>query len=396
MRRLVLCLGASQLICWGISYYLIAVLGAAIVADLGWSQALVYGGFSAGLFAMGLVSPAVGRAVDRHGGRPVMVAGSVVLAAGLATVGACREPTLYYAGWLLIGVAMRMTLYDTAFAALARIAGPQARLPISQITLLGGLSASVFWPVGHAIAAGAGWRAACAAYAAFACLTIPLHLAIPATRFADLVAAPGVGGPPPPAGRPQLVAGSLYALVMTGTGFLNSGLSAHMIAVMTGLGVASGLAIWIATLRGVGQSLARLCELLSGSWLNPLALGTLATGLLPLCFVAGLFSGHSVAAAVAFAFLYGAGNGLVTIVRGTQPLVLFDPATYGALVGRLITPGFFLAAVAPVAYAAVIERFGEAAALTLSAGIGGAVFLASIALQLLFSGRERRPDAPGG
>jgi len=50
--RTVLGLGVSQLVCWGITYYLIGVLGPLIVADLRWSSALVYGGFSVALLVM--------------------------------------------------------------------------------------------------------------------------------------------------------------------------------------------------------------------------------------------------------------------------------------------------------------------------------------------------------
>ena len=380
-RRLVLCLGFSQLVCWGISFYLIAVFGDAIAADLHWSRAEVYGGFSASLLVMGLVSPTVGRAVDVHGGRPIMIAGSFLLALGCAALATAHGLFIYYAAWTILGVAMRMTLYDAAFAALARVAGPFARLPISQITLLGGLAATTFWPIGHFIAAAAGWRVACLAYAGFALLTVPLHMAIPSQRYTRAADAVFVPARPLAATRPErILAAVLYALVVTFTTFLNSGLSAHMIGIMTGLGVGATLSIWVATLRGIGQSLARLCEILSGSRLNPLALGVLATSLLPICFIAGVYSGVSLVAAVAFAFLYGAGNGLVTIVRGTQPLVLFDHAVYGSLVGRLIMPGFFLSALAPVAYAFVIDRMGDAAALVMSAVIGLLVFAAAFAL----------------
>src|SRR5664279_5614095 len=118
-RRIVLYLGLSQLICWGISYYLIGGFGDRMARDLGWSQAVVYGGFTAALVVMGLTSPTIGRMIDRVGGRQVMTAGSLLLATGCAGLAVSHGIVPYYASWCCLGIAMRLTLYDAAFAVLA-------------------------------------------------------------------------------------------------------------------------------------------------------------------------------------------------------------------------------------------------------------------------------------
>lgn len=159
--RSVLWLGLAQLISWGITYYLIGGFGDAMIADLGWGRGAVYAGFSVALLVMALASPQAGRWIDRHGGRRVMAAGSVLNAAGCLALAASHDRWVYYAAWLVLGVAMRLTLYD---AALARIAGAGARRAMAQITLLGGLASTVFWPLGHWIAGRVGWRGAVAAY----------------------------------------------------------------------------------------------------------------------------------------------------------------------------------------------------------------------------------------
>jgi hypothetical protein len=178
----------------------------------------------------------------------------------------------------------------------------------------------------------------------------------------------------------------LYATVALLAGFLNAGMSAHMIGMLAGLGMAAPAAVWASTLRGIGQSSARLAEVVFGRGLHPLDLGVLASALLPLCCLAGLLTGGSAAAGMAMALLYGAGNGLLTIVRGAAPLVLFDPATYGTVVGRLLAPGFYLSALAPLAYAAVIDRYGDLAALWGSAALGAATLAASLLLRVWFKG----------
>ncbi len=383
-RRVVWALGVSQLTLWGVSYYLVAVFGGPIGQETGWSRTTIFGGFSAALVVMGLASPFIGRLVDWRGGRLVMSAGSILTALALLAMAASWNLASFYAAWILLGLAMRMTLYDAAFAALARLGGPSARGPISQITLLGGLASTVLWPVGQALVEGLGWRGGLVVYAGFALATLPLHLAIPADRYVAVAGAAAPVAPRAVTQRQRLQAGFLYAAGVTLTSVLNSAMSAHMIAILSGLGMAAGVAVWIASLRGIGQSAARLGEVLFGRRFDPLALGFLAGGLLPLGFVAGLLSGTSLAAGIAFALLYGAGNGLTTIVRGTQPLVLFDPSSYGEIVGRLLGPSFFLAALAPTAFALIMDRFGEAAALVVSATIAALAAACAAALWALF------------
>lgn len=384
-RRTVLCLGLAQLVSWGVSYYLIGAFGERIAGELGWSQSVIHGGLSAGLLVMGLSSGAVGRLIDRHGGRAVMCAGSLLTAAGCLGLAFAQTIAAYYAAWLALGLAMRLTLYDAAFAALARIGGGAARRPIAQITLLGGLASTVFWPLGHALAELFGWRGALIAYAGFALLTLPLHLALPAVAarpISDSAAAkPAIALGP----ADTRLAGLLYALIVTCAGILNAGMSAHMIGILAGLGLPAAIAVWIAATRGIGQSLARLAEVLFGARVSPFDLNLAACLVLPLCFAIGLAGGASATAALAFAFAYGAGNGILTITRGTLPLLLFDPLRYGAQVGKLLAPGFLLSAASPLAYALLIERFGPGAALVLSGALALAMLAAALLLRLHFA-----------
>jgi len=133
----------------------------------------------------GLCSPLAGGAIDRLGGRPAMAAGSLLNPLGCIGVAMAHHLPLYYAAWVSLGLGMRLTLYEAAFAALARIGGPDARRPMSQITLLGGLASTVFWPIGHALGERLGWRGALVVYASLAVLTVPLHLVIPSSRHGE-------------------------------------------------------------------------------------------------------------------------------------------------------------------------------------------------------------------
>jgi hypothetical protein len=77
--------------------------------------------------------------------------------------------------------------------------------------------------------------------------------------------------------------------------------------------------------------------------------------------------GLSVALAMAFALMFGAANGLVTIARGTVPLALFGAAGYGRVVGRIAAPALIIQSVAPLLLAYVIEHASDRAALAVTA-----------------------------
>jgi MFS family permease len=381
----------SQLIFWGVAYYMIGGFGELIARELGWSRDIVYGGFALALMVMGIVSPVSGRFIDQFGGRAVMIGGAILSAFGCLGLALCQSLFGYYLSWIVLGIAMRFTLYDAAFAALARIGGPDARRPMSQITLIGGLASTLFWPIGDMLAQHLGWRGALFVYAGLALTAIPLLFAIPNDRCSSVSASDLIMQRKIPSLNrgDTILAAALYVMIAALTNFLNAGMSAQMIAILAGFGVSTSTAVWIATLRGVGQSSARLAELLFGQRLDPITLNLIATAILPLSFVFGLLVGQFTIAAVAFAFLYGVGNGIVTITRGTMPLVLFDHKTYGSFVGKLIAPSFVLSAVAPLVYAVIMDRLGYAATQYFSIGIAFLSLAASVVLSIRFTSRFR-------
>src|SRR5262249_19518744 len=81
MLSAVLALGITQITAWGTSYYCLGVLAAPIARDTGWSRGFVFLGFTVALLAMGLVSGAAGRAIDRYGARAVMTLGTLLVSA---------------------------------------------------------------------------------------------------------------------------------------------------------------------------------------------------------------------------------------------------------------------------------------------------------------------------
>lgn len=381
--RLIWSLGFSQLVLWGISFYLIGVFGDLIILDTGWSRPAVYGGFSVALLAMAGASPMTGKIIDQVGGRYVMLGGSVLCAASCTLLSFTSTLIFYYAAWIGLGIAMRCTLYDAAFATLAYIGGVSAKRAIAQITLLGGLAATCFWPIGHFLAEEWGWRGALRCYAVIALLIAPLHLFIPHEDSAATQARRRHDVPAIIPNEHPVLSSFLYASIIALGNGLHSGMSAHLISILSELGLGVGLAVSVAALRGVGQSAARLLEVLFGKRLHPINLNLIAAAMLPLCFLLALLSGGFLISAIVFSLSYGGATGLLTITRGTLPLVLFDHATYGAKIGKLLVPSFLISAVSPLVFAYVIERAGVIASLSLSLIIAVVILLSSIILVII-------------
>ena len=175
--RSVSALGVAQIISWGSLFYTIAVLGGAMREELGVSDVLLFGSFTAGLFLSGMVSPVVGRQIDTRGGRRVLAAGSLLGAVASIALATCQGPLTMLAGWLLAGAAMGACLYDPAFATLHQISGTSYRRAVTALTLFGGFASTVFWPLSQYLLDVVGWRYTFAVYAGlhlFVCL--PLHL----------------------------------------------------------------------------------------------------------------------------------------------------------------------------------------------------------------------------
>jgi MFS family permease len=172
-------LGLAQTLAWGSSYYLPTILAGAISAGIGVPRSWVFGALSGALLIAAFAGPAVGRIVDRHGGRGVLVLSNILLAAGLVALAAANGPALLFTAWAILGVGMAL-VYDTAFAALAALYGRDARGPITGITLIAGFASTVSWPLTTLLNGSLGWRETLLVWAALnLVLGLPLNLLLP-------------------------------------------------------------------------------------------------------------------------------------------------------------------------------------------------------------------------
>lgn len=382
-RRVVItALGLSQILAWGTSFYFPAVFAQPVVDDTGWSLGFVVGGTSLGLLVAGLISPQVGKLIDRHGGRPVLFASSLFYAAGLAGVGLSPSLPFYLLAWAFIGVGMGTGLYDAVFAALGRIYGAEARGPITNLTLFGGFASTICWPLSAFMIDHIGWRSACFAYAALHLLvSLPLQMAVVPRAQSNVPDKKGheaietICAEAPINNEGAIFA--LLAVVLSLAAGIGSIVVVHLLIFLQAKGVDYGTAVGLGTLFGPAQVGARLLERLFGSRYHPI------WTMIGSC---GLMAGGMVMLAVGFPlllvtiFVYGAGYGVSWIGRGTLPLALFGPIRFPRLMGKLAFPSLIVQALAPSLGALLIEMSG--ADMTIVVLTGLALLNASLMLGL--------------
>ena len=364
--KVVLALGTTQTLAFGSTYYLPAILAVPMAEALELGVGAVYAAFSIALLVSGLLGPMVGRRIDRLGGRDVLVVSNVLFALGLGLLGAASEPVLLVAAWLVIGVGMGLGLYEAAFATLAGLYGSNARSPITGITLIAGFASTVAWPLTAWLDLAIGWRGACFFWALIHLVVcLPLHrFLVPKPTPRALPAEAGAAGGRSVPTRPRLRPGELRVMATLGFvfaagWFVSTALAAHLPRLLTETGVSPATALAAAMLVGPAQVAARLVEFAFLQRFHPLVSARLATMLHPLGALALMLIGAP--AAFAFTILHGAGNGILTIAKGTLPLSLFGPEDYGWRQGLIAAPSRLTQAAAPFLMALAIDRLGQGA-----------------------------------
>lgn len=374
-------LGVTQILAWGSSFYIPAVLAGPIAAETGWPLAWIIGGASVGLLTAGLVSRGVGHAIHRLGGRPVLVTSSLLFALGLTILSQAHHLAVFYIAWVVLGLGMGAGLYDAAFSTLGRIFGDAARRPITLLTLWGGFASTVAWPISAYLSDAVGWRYTCLFYvAAHLVLGLPLHIfalpregrlpaPLPAASDAASARAPARGG-----------LFLVLATAITLGAALVSITHIHLLTILQAQGVALAAAVALGALVGPSQVGARVIEMVLGSRYHPI--WTLAAS--SAAMAAGLALLWLAPAIVVVAIVvYGGGVGIQSIARGTVPLAIYGKERYALIIGRIAMPALIVQAIAPTLAALLIDAAGVPATLGVLTGIAMTTIVLVIAVRWL-------------
>jgi MFS family permease len=358
--KLVAGVSFTQTLAWASSYYLLAILAEAMARDVGASASTIFSALSVAILISGAVGPLAGRLIDRTGGRAVLAASNVLLAAGLVLLSQAHGIAAVFAAWTIIGAGMGRGLYEAAFACVTRFHGADSRKLITTITLVAGFASTVGWPLTALFEAWWSWRGACLAWAAVhVFLALPVNLwSVPVLGRVEEGAAPAPAGEAAPVARlALLLVGAFFCLEW----FISTSMAVHLPRVLEQQGLSREGAIAAASLVGPAQVAARFVEITLLQRLRPAAVSVLASAAHP-TGVAALFA-LGAAAAPLFTIVHGAGNGLFTIARGTLPLALFGPRDYGLRLNLLMVPGRITQAASPFLFGLAVDHLSSRALL---------------------------------
>jgi len=359
-------LGVAQILVWGGSFFLMAVLADPVVQDTHWPHQWVYGSVSVGLFVSGILAPWAGRQIARPRTNLGLLSSGFVVGLGLMMVALAHSLWIFMLGWCIMGIGMAMGLYDALFAVLGKHYGLQAKQSITQITLISGFCSTVIWPLMGWLISEWGWRTACLGYGFFLWVSVwPLYkLALPGQRVSH--SAKPLGDKPKPASAP--IDRTLFWLVavnLTLAAIIMTAMTVQLIDVLRAQGHSLTAAIGMGALIGPCQVGVRLLDLLAPRkhpiWTTFISSVLTVLGLLLLAIAPAL--------AVAGVVFYSLGNGMRSILRGTLPLELFGPKAYPVVLGRLARPALLAQSLTPLLGGYLVQQSGPLLLLAVLTGL---------------------------
>lgn len=371
-------LGTAQTLAWASTYYLPAMLAGPMSKDLNVTTPTVFAAFSAALIVSALLGPYAGRTIDKLGGRSVLMGSNLVFATGLAALAFSHDSFGLFASWMVIGIGMGCGLYEAAFASLVRIFGSNSRTSMTGITLIAGFASTVGWPLSTYMETRIGWRDACFVWAGLHIfLGLPLNALLPVIH--SQVAATTEQRPETDQDTSShgWKATAALSFVFAATWFISTAMATHLPTLLQLSGATLGTAVLVGSLIGPAQVGARFLDFLILRKVHPLVSARIAATLHPVGVGAFLLLGSP--AAAFFGILHGAGNGILTIAKGTLPLAFFGSVGYGHRQGVLMAPARAAQALAPWMFGLFLQSWGIGA-LWVSAGLS---FLAFAVLMLM-------------
>jgi MFS family permease len=364
---LVVMLGITQTITWGIVYYGFTVFLPVLEADQGWTRGQQSGAFSLAMLLSGICAAPVGRWLDDRGPRVLMTAGSVVATLLLVALSQVHTLVEFYVVWALIGVVLSAVLYEPAFAVVTAWFERQRTRAITAVTLMAGFASTIFMPIESWLIELQGWRPALLTLAAFLAVTTILpHALLLRRRPEDIgqhldgdAPAPGAEGarttspgraPRPPVSVAAAVAEPAFrwlAVAFSLATVVNIAIGVHLVAYLQDRAFEPTLAATATGLVGAMQVAGRIVLMALGDRAPLRVTSAVVLAIQPLSILVLLLV-PSVAGVFLFIFLFGTMKGALTLIRPSVVVELYGRARYATMAGALAAFVIGATALAPL------------------------------------------------
>lgn len=374
-------LALTQIIGWGM-VNILPVIATTVAKEFRTSLPMVFVGTSLMFVTMGLAAPWTGRAFRMFGARSVMAVGAGLIGAGLSLLALTPSLSLFWAAWVLIGMAGSMFLTTSAYAYIADYAEDRARSLIGTLMLVTGLAGSVFWPITAFLDGVVGWRATVLIYAGLMAFVVcPLVLiGLPATGTATT----------PATSTRSARKGPVFALLVTAialNSFVTFGIEAMGIQLLQATGMEIARAVAVASLFGVFKVGGRVIDLLGGNRWDGLSTGVVSGAMIPIGLLVIWIGGQSILSVAGFLVIYGVGSGAFAVARATMPLVFFEKSDYAAAMATIALPMNLINALAPPVLAALMAAIGAHAVFAVLGALSTMAFI------VLWQLNRKRPSS---
>lgn len=350
-------LAAAETLVWASIYYLFPALMVQWEQTEGWTKGDLSLTFSAAIALSALGAPIAGRWIDRGHGRLVLTGSAALGGFALMAMTRTDDFAVFFALWLVMGVAMAGCLYEPCFAFITHLRGEGAQRAITLVTLAAGFASTIAFPLANVLASVSGWQGAVVVFGGLVLgVAVPLFWSgarEPTTPHAAKTVVP-------PSHRPRILTRAtfwLLALAFSTTALAHSMLISHLLPLLTERGVGLHNAVFTASLIGPMQVVGRIALMTFDRRASVFFVAGLSFVSILAATTSLLFAGTMMLGLMVFAVLQGAGYGVTSITKPVVTARVLGRQNFGAIAGALAVPYMMAYALAP-SMAAGIWRLG--------------------------------------
>jgi MFS family permease len=391
-RHAIWALAVAETVVWASFCYLFPALLLEWERDLGWSKTALSGAFTAAQITAALAAPFVGRLIDRHQGRSVLIGSSILGGVLLVALSQVTELWQFYAVWVAIGLTMAGALYEPCFAFLTKYLAGDAKKAITTVALVAGLAGTVAFPGAQVLVGLVGWRGAVLVFAlGVAIIAVPLMWM--GTRTVGMSSEPRSEAARPAKAPPlsRILHSPVFwllALAYSMAALEHGMLLTHLLPMLDERGISKEAAVLAASMIGPMQVIGRLVMMAMERRVSvAVTMGSCYVLMAGACVF--LYGSTAIPWLIfGYVVLQGAGWGVTSITRPVTTASYLGRHGFGAISGALAVPTMIAMALSPTVAAVTWTLGGYDMVIALGLGAVVLAFVAFLKATSLTAGKR--------